>query len=101
MSDFTVEQMIDAAVDVVRPEAREFVAILSKGIKTTKDNYGRVLALLSKLEGETAPLFLIAMVREGYPADTADQLVTLFQWPVSVREAIERTASQQSQSVIR
>jgi hypothetical protein len=97
MTELTVEQRVDAAVDVVRPEAKEYVDSLDAiKISTTKDNYGNVLGFLGKLlkaSGEMAPLFLIAMVGEGYPAETAHQLVTLFQWPVSVTEAIERAAT--------
>lgn len=85
---------IDNALDTIRPEAKEYVTSLDEiSIKTTKDNYGVVLAFLTKLKddaGEMAPLFLIAMVGEGYPLETADQLATLFGWPQSVHSLLTR-----------
>lgn len=88
---------IDAAVDVILPEAQEYVdRILRDPIKTTKDNYGKVLAFLSGFPaggGETAALFLIALVRAGYPQWTALQLVQLMGWPSTVAALIEREAT--------
>ena len=85
---------IDNALDTIRPEAKEYVTSLDEiSIKTTKDNYGQVMSFLSRLQkdsGEMAPLFLIAMVGEGYPLETASQLVTLFGWPTSVDSLLTR-----------
>ena len=85
---------IDAALDNIRPAANEYVKSLHLlKIQTTKDNYGPVLAFLTRLQkesGEMAPLFLIAMVGEGYPLATAKQLNTLFGWPASVDALLNR-----------
>ena len=86
-----VLQRIDAAVDTIRPEAREYVTSLDeRRIKTTKDSYGDVMQLLSRLDGEMAPLFLIAMVGEGYPLTTADELARLYGWPSTVTSLLQR-----------
>jgi len=87
------EAQIDAAVDSMRPEAIEYLAALDKGIKTTQDNYGRVMAFLSKLDGIGGPLFLTALVAEGYPVVTAHQLVSLMGWSAGVSQAIERASN--------
>ncbi len=93
MNDETLTR-IDAALDIIRPEAKEYVASLDAiKISTTKDNYGTMLAFLTKLQEYTddaAPLFLIAMVGEGYPLATAQQLNTLFGWPASVDTLLTR-----------
>jgi hypothetical protein len=86
---------IDNALDTIRPEAREYVTSLDEiKIKTTKDNYGTVLGFLTRLKedagSDMAPLFLIAMVGEGYPLETASQLSTLFGWPASVDALLTR-----------
>ena len=67
------------AIEAVRPEAKEFVdAIMNEPIKTTENNYGKVMAFLSTLDNQNiAKLFLVAMVREGYPQTTADQISQL------------------------
>lgn len=93
----TDEQLgqIDAAVDVILPEAQEYVdRILRDPIKTTKDNYGKVLAFLTGFPSgsETGALFLIALVRAGYPRRTALQLVGIMGWPSTVAALIEREA---------
>ena len=63
------------AIDSLRPEAKEFVeSIMKDKFKTTKDNYGKVLAFVSPLGKNGAMYFLAAMVREGYPKDTAVQI---------------------------
>jgi hypothetical protein len=86
MAQFTDEQLeaIDEAVENLRPEAKEYVTSLDAiRLRTTKDNYGEVLQFLVKLQkdaGTGAPLFLVAMVREGYPLVTATQLVGLLGW---------------------
>ena len=71
--------MFDKAVESVRPEAKEFVDILLKDpMKTTKDNYGKAMAFLSRIENKTTQkVFILAMVKEGYPVDTAIQLTSL------------------------
>lgn len=86
---------IDNAVDTIRPEAKEYVTSLDEiRIKTTKDNYGQVLAFLTTLKdsaGADMPkLFLIAMVGEGYPLETASQLNTLLGWPSTVDSLLTR-----------
>ena len=90
MNDDVLER-IDAAVDMVRPEAKEFVtAIDLDRMKTTQDGYGRVMAMLSRLDGEMGALFLIAMVGEGYPLITADKLVGIMGWPSTVSVLLQR-----------
>lgn len=81
---------LDEAIEYLMPEAQEYVEMLA-GIRwsTTKDNYGRVLEILSRLQGDTAPLFLIALVRAGYPSDTAHQIVQLMGWPRIVAALID------------
>lgn len=85
---------IDKAVDSLRPEAKEYVQSLDLiKLKTTKDNYGNVMSFLSQLQqdaGEMAPLFLIAMVGEGYPRITASKLVSVMGWPSSVEQLLSR-----------
>jgi len=63
-------------IESIRPEAKDLVReLLDDKMKTTKDNYGKLMAILS---GKTFPsklvaqLFLAAMVKEGYPKDTAN-----------------------------
>lgn len=85
---------IDNALDLIRPEATDYVKSLDEiKIKTTQDNYGSVMSFLSRLQkesGEMAPLFLIAMVGAGYPRGTASQLVTVMGWPSSVEQLLTR-----------
>lgn len=65
-------------IESLRPEAKEFVEkIMKDPIKTTKDNYGKVLAFVSGLGRNNAMYFLAAMVREGYPKTTAMQISQL------------------------
>ena len=89
----TSEQLakVDEAVDLVRPEAADFVKALDLDhMRTTKDNYGRVMSMLSKLEVQTAILFLIAMVGEGYPLVTATQLSHIMGWPSQIDDLLSR-----------
>ena len=95
----TPEQLeqVDNAVELIRPEATEYLQTLSEiSVPTTKDNYGEVMSFLSMLSkdaaGHMAPLFLIALVEEGYPADTADQLVSVMGWGSPIRELVARAA---------
>jgi len=85
---------IDEAVDSIRPEAKEYVQSLELiRLSTSKDNYGEVMSFLSRLQkdaGQMAALFLIAMVGEGYPRVTAEQLVGIMGWPSSVSELLTR-----------
>jgi hypothetical protein len=86
---------IDKALDTIRQEAKEYVTSLDEiKIKTTKDNYGPVLAFLTKLkddaDADMAKLFLIAMVGAGYPLETASQLNTLFGWPATIDSLLTR-----------
>jgi hypothetical protein len=71
-------------VEALRPEAKEFTDQMMKDpIKTTKDNYGKVMAFISKLEEDKkgfGMLFLIAMQKEGYPAGTAGQIRQIMGW---------------------
>lgn len=64
------------AIEAIRPEAKEFVdAMINEPIKTTENNYGKVMSFLSTFDNPNlAKLFLVAMVREGYPQTTADQI---------------------------
>lgn len=93
MNDETLAR-IDAAVDVIRPEAKEYVTSLDLiKIKTTKDSYGNVMSFLARLQkesGEMAPLFLIAMVGEGYPRVTAEELVSVMGWPSTISTLLTR-----------
>ena len=88
-------KQIDNALDTIRPEAKEYVTSLDEiRIKTTKDNYGPVLAFLGKLKedagSDMAPLFLIAMVGAGYPLGTAQQLRSLLGFPMTVDALLTR-----------
>jgi hypothetical protein len=87
---------VDKAVDEVRPEAVEYLRILDgEQIRTTKDSYGNVMALLSKLGGgEMAALFLIALVREGYPLGTAESLSGIMGFPATIPPLLQRAANQ-------
>jgi hypothetical protein len=64
------------AIEAIRPEAKEFVdAMMNEPIMTTENNYGQVMAFLSTFDNRNlAKLFLVAMVREGYPRSTAGQI---------------------------
>jgi len=71
-------------VDLLRPDAKEHVKeLMADPYKTTKDNYAKVMALVSALEKDnkgTGQLFLVAMVKEGYPKQTADQIRSILGW---------------------
>ena len=85
MSEVALSQ-INAAVDYLQPEAEEYVGMIKdEPIPLTKDNYGKVMAFLSGL-GEAGWIFLIAMVRAGYPADTAEQLARIMGYPSRTAE---------------
>jgi hypothetical protein len=72
---------INAAIEKIRPVAKELIAEIEKTPATTKDHYGEVMGFLSNLGSKKiGQLFLAAMVREGYPKDTASQLTTLMGW---------------------
>lgn len=68
-------QIIEAITEMLRPEAREAVEACKKNV-TTKDGYGSALAILSTM-GQYKKVFVEAMVREGYPADTAKTLLEI------------------------
>ena len=85
----TVEEQkvkIADAVQSLRPEAKEFLESLKKDrIKTTKDNYGPVMAFLSNFKQPVlAQIFLAAMIYEGYPKDTAGAICRLMGWNSSL-----------------
>ncbi len=75
-------ERFEAIVEKLRPEAKEFVSqMLNDPQKTTKDNYGKVMGLLSGFkDGRMGFLFLMAMEREGYPKSTANQLRQIMGW---------------------
>jgi len=74
------QEAIQKAVEALRPEAKLVVAeLMNDPYKTTKDNYGKAMAYLTAL-GKYGPLLLAAMVKEGYPKITADQLKQLMGW---------------------
>jgi hypothetical protein len=71
----------EEVVEALRPDAKEFVdQMLKDPMKTTKNNYGKVMSFLSQLKPPMGQLFLMAMVKEGYPKITADQLKQLMGW---------------------
>jgi hypothetical protein len=76
------KERFEKAVEMLRPDAKEFTeTMLNDPIKTTQNNYGRVMAFLSGIKSPAmAQLFLIAMVREGYPKQTADTLRQIMGW---------------------
>jgi hypothetical protein len=80
------KELMNKVIEDLRPEAREYVkSIMGDKFKTTKDNYGKVMGFLSSLSEKAgtktaAILFLAAMVREGYPKDTASQLGNIMGW---------------------
>ena len=69
----TIEQRnsIKSFVDKVRPEAKEIVAMLKAEPETTQHNYGLLMHLLSGLTRTHQNILLLAMIEEGYPAETA------------------------------
>ncbi len=72
-------ELRDALREAFVPEAEEYLISLSEiKIKTTQDNYGNVMAFLTKLPSKEAQAgFLGALVDAGYPADTGDQLASI------------------------
>jgi hypothetical protein len=79
--DASMKEKIDKAVAHVMPEAKELVERLtSDPMKTTKDNYGRLMSFLSRL-GENDKLLqwlmLEAVTRCGYPLQTACQVARI------------------------
>lgn len=74
----------EQAVILITPEAKEFVnSIMRDPIKTTKDNYGKAMSMLTSLEKTSkfvAQAFLIAMHRSGYPTQTVRQLKQIMSW---------------------
>jgi hypothetical protein len=72
----TTEEMVDRMRVAFAPEAAEFTKMmLDDPIKTTKDNYGRVMSFLSMMpEPEMKLAFIAAMADAGYPAATAAAL---------------------------
>ena len=74
------EKMLKA-IESLRPEAREFLDSLKTEPKTTKDHYGRVMSFLSNLDSKLmGQLFLVALTKEGYPKDTASQIISIMGW---------------------
>ena len=68
---------IDSLLNIIHPEVLQLIEIAKKD-KTTQDGYGTVLSFLLKFERrDMRRLFLIAMIKEGYPARTADSLENL------------------------
>lgn len=79
----TAEQakLIEKAVALMKSEAEEFTKqTLLDPMKTTKDNYAKVMAFLSQLPAPMNKLFLVAMTRVGYPKDTAIQITQIMGW---------------------
>ena len=78
MTEAEQNAFVNDLVEFFRPEAREIVQEALNGrslyAQTTKDGYGLVLGLLSKLDPTMQYILLAAMVREGYPAETARDL---------------------------
>lgn len=68
-------------VEFFRPEARELVreALTGESLYslTTKDGYGYVLGALTGLEPALQGIVLTAMVREGYPMDSAGAIAQI------------------------
>jgi hypothetical protein len=71
-------------VEALRPEAKEFTnQMLKDPMKTTQNNYGKVMAFISSLEAKKRGfgfLFLMAMEKEGYPSMTASQIRSIMGW---------------------
>ena len=72
-------QVRDALREAFAPEAAEYLTALNETtIVTTQDNYGNVMAFLSKLPNkEMQAGFLGALIDAGYPSDTGDQLANI------------------------
>ena len=79
----TSEQKVKllTAVESLRPEAKEFLDSLKTEPKTTKDHYGRVMSFISRFDNKMmGQLFLVALTKEGYPKDTASQIMSIMGW---------------------
>lgn len=75
------KKKFEEVVELLRPDAKEFVMnVMGNQVKTTKDNYGHVMGFLSQLKPPMGQLFLMAMVKEGYPKNTADQIKQIMGW---------------------
>lgn len=96
MNNLTDDQLsaIDDAIDTVMPEATEYVEALNEiRFPTTQDNYGTVMTFLSKLPDGTGPVFLLALVRAGYPASTGEQLARVMGYRHAVSDLIVREST--------
>jgi len=75
------KKKFEEVVELLRPDAKEFVMnVMGNQVKTTKDNYGHVMGFLGQLKPPMGQLFLMAMVKEGYPKNTADQIKQIMGW---------------------
>ena len=69
-------------VEKLRPEAKKVVnMMMNEPKKTTKDNYIKVVSILSEFNDDRMSLFfLMAMEREGYPKTTCARLRRMMGW---------------------
>ena len=75
------KKKFEEVVELLRPDAKEFVQeMLKDRMKTTQNNYGKVMSFVSQLKPPMGQLFLMAMVKEGYPKITADQIKQIMGW---------------------
>jgi hypothetical protein len=68
-----IKEKTDLAIIKLEPEAKEIIALVMKS-QSTKDGYGRVMQILDGFPKGAQRLILAAMVRYGYPEDTAMQI---------------------------
>lgn len=71
-----VKRISALITEMLRPEARETVELARKEVMT-KDGYVKVWHMVAKFPKMYQMNFLTAMVLEGYPVDTAEQIKEL------------------------
>jgi hypothetical protein len=75
------KEAFEKVVEMLREDAKVFTSqMLKDPMKTTQNNYGKVMGFLSQLKPPMGQLFLMAMVKEGYPKITADQIKQIMGW---------------------
>ena len=71
-----VKKISKLITEMLRPEARDTVKMARKDVMS-KDGYIKVWHLVSRFPKMYQTNFLTAMVLEGYPVDTAEQIKEL------------------------
>ena len=73
------KQKLLNAIELLRAVAKALVQLVMSEPLETKDNYAKVLAFMSGMEASKLKqqLFLLAMIKEGYPKDTAMEIANI------------------------